>query len=128
MLEKFAILLYDRTSQHENIDVLRLHLFTCSLPPTKGALIQHTRRAVLQGAHVWGQALVATPIVPSPVDWGWTEPSSWKPKWTDLPEASVACRELLCCGCKKGCRGNCKCRKAALQCTALCQCLGECER
>ena len=49
-----------------------------------------------------------------------------KPMWTTLPEASTASRELLRCGCKKACAGRCKCYKAALKCTALCQCGGEC--
>ncbi|KAF3851983.1 hypothetical protein F7725_005338, partial [Dissostichus mawsoni] len=31
-----------------------------------------------------------------------------------------ACRELLRCGCKKGCSRQCKCVKAAIQYTALC--------
>ena len=42
-----------------------------------------------------------------------------------LPEASTASRELIHCGCKKGCTGHCKCKNAALKCTALCQCSGE---
>ena len=42
-----------------------------------------------------------------------------------LPEASTASRELIHCGCKKGCTGYCKCKKAAFKCTALCQCRGE---
>ena len=44
---------------------------------------------------------------------------------TTMPEASTVSRELICCGCKKGCTGRCKCKKAALKCTALCQCGGE---
>ena len=42
-----------------------------------------------------------------------------------LPEASTASRELIHCGCRKGCTGCCKCKKAAFKCTALCQCSGE---
>ena len=40
-------------------------------------------------------------------------------------EASTASRELIHCGCKKGCTGCCRCKKAAFKCTALCQCSGE---
>ena len=43
--------------------------------------------------------------LPSPEQWGWTDPDNWKPLWTTLPEASSSSRELLSCGCKKGCRG-----------------------
>ena len=31
------------------------------------------------------------------------------------------------CGCKKGCKGRGVCKIAALKCTALCQCGGDCE-
>jgi len=33
---------------------------------------------------------------------------------------------LVSCKCKKGCVRLCKCKKAALQCTALCVCEGDC--
>ncbi len=52
VLERFTILLYDRTSSMVNIDQARQHLFTKkgramdALPPTKAALMQHIRRAV----------------------------------------------------------------------------------
>ena len=64
-----------------------------------------------------------------PSHWGWKKYSGgqWEPKWTNLPEASQSCHELLKCGCTKGCKGRCKCYKAALRCTALCKCGGACE-
>ena len=64
--------------------------------------------------------------LPSPNDWGWNKKveGGWEARWTTLPEASEACRELIHCKCKKGCRGRCKCQKAAVQCTALCNCGG----
>ncbi len=58
--------------------------------------------------------------MPSPTDWGWMDPSDWRPLWSTLPQASQSILELLSCGCKKGCRGHCKCK-------ALCQCGGDCE-
>ncbi len=132
VLERFTILLYDRTSSMVNIDQARQYLFTKkgramdALPPTKAVLMQHTRRAVYQGGHCWGKMLQAIADMPSPGDWGWTDSDNWKPLWTTLPEASTTSRELLCCGCKKGCTRRCKCKKAALKCTALCQCDGQC--
>ena len=135
ILERFTILLYDRTNTLSNIDEARKRLFTkkgrtmYTIPPTRGALHQHTKRAVYQGGHCWGKSLEVAPVLPSPSNWGWTNPSHWTPLWTTLPEASIASRQLLRCGCKKNCKGNCKCVKAALQCTALCQCNGEdCQR
>ena len=53
-LERFTILLYDRTSQLQSLNEARKHLFTTksrtmeSIPPTKAALIEHSKRAVLQ--------------------------------------------------------------------------------
>ena len=39
------------------------------------------------------------------------ENSNLIPHWTDLPEATIAIRDLIKCSCKpeKGCRGRCKC-------------------
>lgn len=137
-LERFTILLYDRRSSLVNVDEARKQLFTNkgramdAIPPTKAALVQHIRRAVYQGGHCWGKALQAFPqalqaipralqAFPTPEDWGWTDPSNWKPLWTTLPQ--VAGKKWHC-GCKKGCRGQCKCKKAALNCTTLCGCGG----
>lgn len=130
VLERFTILLYDRTSDLTDIDEARKEMFTKkgrameSIPPTRGALIQHIKRAVYQGGHCWGQATAVAQKLPPPDDWGWVNPPTWKPLWTTLPEASISSRELISCGCKKGCAGRCKCKKAALKCTALCQCSG----
>ena len=44
------------------------------------------------------------------------------PLWTDLPQASNVYRELVKCGCKKGCTGRCRFLTSDLKCTELCQC------
>ena len=126
VLERFTILLYDRTSTLIKIDDARQEFFTKkgramdALPPTKAALVQHIKS--------WGRTLQVRLDMPTPEKWGWVDPNNWKPLWTTLPEASVSSRELLCCGCKKSCATRrCKCKKAALKCTALCQCGGQCE-
>ena len=60
VIERFVVLLYDRTSSLTSVNDTRLHLFTkkgCGLeglPPTNAALLQHIRRAVFQGCYVWG--------------------------------------------------------------------------
>jgi len=46
------------------------------IPPTNAALQQHVRRAVYEGGHVWGQALLSAPAIPSPTDWGWVKTSA----------------------------------------------------
>lgn len=42
--------------------------------------------------------------LPSPLEWGWKNEDGFMiPFWTELKEASLACEELIKCGCKKGC-------------------------
>ena len=98
------------------------------IPPTHAALEQHVKGAVFQGGHVWGKSLVPDPVLPSPSSWGWikTNAGLYESHWTTLQEASKTCYDLICCGCKKGCQTNCKCKKVGLQCTVLCKYEGEC--
>ncbi len=95
-LERFTILLYNRTSGLMSIDDARKQLFTKkgramdAIPPTRAALIiQHVKRAIYQGGHCWGKALQVSLNIPSPQNWGWTDPHSWKPLWTTFPEAGT---------------------------------------
>ena len=133
-LERFVVLIYDRTSSLQCINQVRKQLFTQKgraiegLPPTKAALIQHTKRAAYQAGYSWAQVMIPDPKIPSPSEWDWKskESGGWEICWTTLPEATKVCRELLRCGCKKGCKKQCNCLKAALQCTALCHCGGLC--
>ena len=135
ILERFVILMYDRTCDLLEVNEARQHLFTRTsrpidtIPPTQAALREHIKRAVYQGGHIWGQAYLSSSRLPDPSQWGWTKNSDkqWAPKWTTLLEASQSCQELLKCGCVKGCKGRCKCYKAALKCTALCKCNGICD-
>ena len=133
VIERFVILLFDRTSTHTKVDRARMKLFprrksVQQLPPTRAALVEHVKRAVYQGGHIWGNTLSPDPVLPSPTDWGWvkTTDGMYEPHWTTLPQASKSCFELISCGCKSGCSKRCRCKKAALQCTGLCFCEGEC--
>ena len=127
-------MLYDRTSSQKSINEARKQLFTQKgraidgLPPTQAAFIQHIMRAVFQAGHCWAQIMIAAPELPSPSEWGWNVKAEggWEICWTTLPEVTQVCRELTRCGCKKGCTGHCKCKKASLQCTELCFCSGLC--
>jgi len=87
--------------------------------------MSRVKRAVYQDGHVWGHILLPAPELPPPTNWGWsrTGEGQYTPYWTRLPEAAYSCIELVSsCKCKKGCARLCKCKKAALQCTALCVC------
>ena len=135
VLERFVVLLYDRTSNLTKVNEARQELFSKKsrdlecIPPTRAALEQHDRRAVLQGGHVWGQTLLPTQVLPSPSEWGWEcKGQLWSPYWTTLAQAKSTCYELIKCGCKTTCRVRCKCVKAGLACTGLCYCGGNCQQ
>ena len=132
VLERYVVLLYDRTSDLVQVNDARKQLFAQksrsleNIPPTYAALREHIKRASYQ-ANCWNQALTPNPELPSPTDWGWRKDTEGlQPFWTTLPEAAESCYELIRCSCKKGCVRRCKCVKAALKCTALCFCSGEC--
>ncbi len=57
-----------------------------AIPPTRAALVHHVKREVYQGGHCCGKALKVSLNLPSPQNWGWADPHSWKPLWTTLPE------------------------------------------
>ena len=76
-LERFVILMYDRTSNNTNVNETRKQLFAQkggaydAIPPTRAALLQHTNRAAYQAGHCWGvEALTPSPDLHSPGDWG----------------------------------------------------------
>lgn len=136
VIERFVILLYDKTSTVMSVNVARKQLFSKKgrpvnhIPPTQDSLIQHLKRASYQAGHVWGQSIKSSPTLPTPSDWGWQLIDGlWQPLWITIPEAAKCCPELLSCGCKAGCATRrCKCRRADLECTSLCACNGECTR
>ena len=134
-LERMVIIMYSKTCGSSRVDEARQHLFSNgtksleNLPPTQAALMQHTRRALLQASFYWSQAVVVQQDIPEFSSWGWYRDSTsktWEPYWTTLADASKACTILLHCGCKKSCTGRCKCFKAGVHCTSICACEGAC--
>ena len=74
--------------------------------------------------------MISHQALPDVEEWGWKlVDGKLVPHWSDLPEATLAIRDLIKCMCKsdKGCRGRCKCNQADLPCTELCKCKGQCE-
>ena len=137
VIERFVVLMYEKTSNLISVNECRQHLFVKkgktmeALPPTRDALLQHVFRSAYQAGYVWSQSMLPMQQLPVPEQWGWKkDDEKFIPFWTEKPVAAIAVRELIKCGCNvlKGCRGNCKCLKAALPCTALCKCNGDCER
>ena len=94
-LERFVILMYDRTSDLTDINEARKQLFTRksrsleSLPPTLAALEQHTKRVSYQ-SNCWNKSLIPDPNLPSPADWGWKkDQTGWQPVWTTLASGGI---------------------------------------
>ncbi|KAG1707488.1 Amiloride-sensitive sodium channel subunit gamma [Nymphon striatum] len=102
-LERYCIILYDKTSSLTSMNDTRKELFCKrnktmeNLPPTQDALINHTKRALYQ-AGIWTSSQKPMQHVPSPADWGWTmdaDGNRWVPVWRTLDVASKACKELV---------------------------------
>ena len=134
IVERFVMLMYDRTSALSDINKCRQHLFTKKsrpvegFPPIKDSLLQHIKRARLQ-SNIWTNCMERNISDVDFNEWGWiVNNDCLRIKWTTLPEASKVCPELISCGkgCKKRCV-RCKCVTAELPCTPLCNCSGGCE-
>lgn len=110
-LERFTVLMYDKTSCLGHVNEVRVDLFArkgrdvLHIPPTQGCLLEHVKRAAYQAGYCWSRSLLPLADLPQPEKWGWTRSSgeSWEVLWSKLPEASKVCRELIHCGCTKGC-------------------------
>ena len=115
ILEKFVVLMYDRSSTVNGVDEARLDLFARkqrpyeAIPPTRAAPIQHTKLAAYQAACVWSQSILCQTETDNPADWGWEKiDEKWKVVWTTNSPIAKSCEKLTKCGCKSGCRGRCK--------------------
>ena len=93
-LERFVVLLYDRTSSHDHVNDARKQLFTQkgraidALPTTREALRQHIRRTAYKAGYCWDQMMVAATELPSPSEWGWIKSDTgWDVCWATLTEA-----------------------------------------
>ena len=134
LIERYTVVLYDRSSECSGVDECRRVLYTKknraieNIPPTANALLQHTKCAALQ-AHICMSCLMSTAHAYDPLNWGWTKSvdGNYEPLWCTIPDVSEYCTELVKCSCKNICR-NCKCKKSQLRCTKLCACEGQCDR
>ena len=104
VLGRYGVLMCHKTSNCSDVNTARWYLFTktgCQIdhtPPTSEALLQHCKRAVYQGGHIWGQADNPTPTLPDPSEWGWQfVGGNWQLFMTNFPQASATCQELLMC-------------------------------
>ena len=84
-VERFTLLLYDKTSVLETVNEARRELFCKknrnleNLPPTQDALAQHIKRVAYQES-IWTTASNATNTIPLPSDRGWENiDGEWQP-------------------------------------------------
>ncbi len=91
MLEKFVVIMYDRSSTAIYVNDARLELFARkqrsykAIPPTRAALLEHSKRAAYQAGCIWSQSTVCKPETQSPADWGWIQQGEvWKICWSSL--------------------------------------------
>lgn len=128
VLEQFVMMMYDSKTKHATLGDCRRVLFSVKgrpidkIPPTRDALEQHVKRALLQ-ASIWTQCLGGNNKTFEHTDWGWTIENEGKflPKWTTIPILADHCQELISCSCKGKCN-RCKCALKKLPCTKLCLC------
>ena len=127
MLEKFVVIMYDRSSSTTSVNHARLQMFARkqrpydAIPPTS-ALKEHVKCATFQAGAVWGQATITQTYIPSPGEWGWKlEGQRWFVNWSTLPPIAASCQELGKCSCKQSCTGRCKCYRSTLPCTVIVQ-------
>ena len=129
LLQQYFVVVYIAACNATDINTCRRMLFANgasveNIPPT--ALRQHILRAVLQ-ATKWCRCFEKQRTELDPSNWGWEKvDNKYLPFWSELIEASLGCRELIKCNCKRACRGRCKCFQQELKCTELCSCSGQC--
>ena len=98
-LERLFMLMYDKTNKSLRVNTARKYLLTIkglaidNIPPSELALIEHTKRAVIQASYCWGQCLVPSHEVVSPGDCEWHNNKAhiWVQFWNYLQQASACC-------------------------------------
>ena len=103
LLERYTVIMYDRTSTCASVNAARKDLFTRkgreigNIPPTADTLLQHAKRTVFQSGHSSGNCLEESPQRPSPSEWGWVRDCTqgWEPLLSTIPVASQSCQRTI---------------------------------
>lgn len=105
VFECFIALVYDKNTEHSNINEVRQQLFATKLravehiPPTGAALKCHLLRSLLQ-ARTWFQMDRKSVDTLDPAVYGWSKKNNqWRPVWSDLPPIGNS-RVFIKCACK----------------------------
>lgn len=93
--------MYDRSGTTERVDDTRVDMFAGkqrpyeAIPSTRGALLQHIKRATYQAGCIWTQSLKRQP---SPAEWGWIKNGGlWQIFWTELSPIAESFKQLTKC-------------------------------
>ena len=114
LLQRYFVVMYIATCNATDVNTCRRILFANgasveNIAPTSAALKQNILRAVFQ-ATKWCRCFEKQRTEPDPSNWGWGKvENKYLSFWSELTEASLACRGLIKCSCKRACRGRCKC-------------------
>ena len=113
-----------------SVDDIRVALFCKGkaqemMTTTSDALGLHTLRANYQTL-IWRKAHEPKLDIAEPLDLGgWkVDEGKLRPVLMTLPPVPKSCRDIIFCGCEKGCVKNCGCRKGKepMYCTPACKC------
>ena len=116
-LERLVVITYSKGCGLAKVNEARHRLFTSgkktleNIQPSRAALFEHTKRALVQASFYWNRATLVHQEIPDFREWGWQMEYNgiWLPYWTTYSIASKACSILLHCNCERSCTGNCKC-------------------
>ena len=127
ILEKFVVIMYDKSSTATCANIARLDMFarkqrpSQAIPPTRSASLQHVKRAAYHAGCIWSQSTLCQPEAQSPADWGWAKNGDlWNVVWIMFPPIVESCQQATKRGCKSECHGRCKWYRFGLSCTVLC--------
>ena len=133
-IEEFIRLLY--AVSESSLGAERLNKFQKStdddlrkLPPSREALLQHTKRACYQAGYLW-QESESDLDLPDPKLWGWTfnEDRGLIPCWLTATSTIDLEKFVTTCSCKTGKCERCKCANAGISCIRMCGCNRICEQ
>ena len=141
VIESFVVSIYVTESDISlSVDIVRCQIFKYrensviqSLPPTRDAFIQHIDKTAYLSAYIWGTLHIPARAEESPTNWTWSFIDN-RIKCQCVSYGHCLITQNLNktvfekCGCRKGCKKNCKCKKVEMmKCLPTCKCRGKCE-
>ena len=99
------------------------------LPPSKEALLQHTKRSCYQAGYIWQECLADLQL-PDPKSWGWLfdKIQGLIPCWLSALSSIDIEKFVTTCSFKTAKCESCKCATADMPCIRMCGCNRVCEQ